>query len=259
MRLTLVLRVKDRWPNQRRELCSIFKRGCLLPDSSSLPLWVHRSGTVRDFKRSQNSSCLYEISCFVPARLKSDRGLGRPSGCQTCPFISLHLLCYTSNSTCHRLGRQLWYLNQGTCAFLCLRWLKGKGQKLLESQVSYLGLTVYQDHLLMQKNRARGLSYMDSVAAERLFVWLTRRRLMVVLRCAMTKLTCLQIVLQCCLGQNELWRNEGQMFEETWFRNTFSYVGCLSPCVGCCSSGRITQISSFDTDKYISYSMTPWL
>lgn len=80
--------------------------------------------------------CVRHPDCRMLAQLRNKTSLGKPSGYQTFSCISLHLLLYTFNSTCHGPGRQLLIPESQHCLwFPLVALIKGKeGKKFFKAE-----------------------------------------------------------------------------------------------------------------------------
>ena len=76
------------------------------------------------------------LDCCMLAQLKDQTSLGKPSGYQTFPCISLHPLLNTFNSTCHGPGRRLLIPeSQHYLWFPLVALIKGEeGKKFLKAE-----------------------------------------------------------------------------------------------------------------------------
>lgn len=98
---------------------------------------VNGSRTMRIFRKSRAPIvCERHPDRRMLAQLRNKTSLGKPSGYQTFSCISLHLLLYTFNSTCHGPGRQLLIPESQHCLwFPLVALIKGKeGKKFFKAE-----------------------------------------------------------------------------------------------------------------------------
>ena len=107
--------------------------------------------------------------CCIPAQLKNKTRVGQPSGQQTSPYVNLHPMLYTLNSTCHKPGRQLLIPeSQSYLWFPLVTLIKGNRKKIHQSQVSN-GISVFKKQ--RRHLTAKGL-YSQSYGFSSSHVWM---------------------------------------------------------------------------------------
>lgn len=100
-------------------------------------LYMHGSRIVRIVRKCRTPIVyMKHLDCCMLAQLKNKTSLGKPSGYQTFPRISLHPLLHTFNSTCHGPGRQLLIPeSQHYLWFPLVALIKGKeGKKFFKAE-----------------------------------------------------------------------------------------------------------------------------